>query len=199
MKKIIGLLLILFLCSTSFGATQRSLQLLRNVGDGNSQDYDSNSLLIAALKDAGDFAHKPTGALKLSTAFGSPMDNLQLYFLGGIADNNTFSFTIVGWRAENGPAEFIASGNAILGGQKVLLYPETGLTATNRLWVDTIVLTDHEWIVDPVVGNNAENGVASLIIKISGLKYFWVYITNADNTTTTEAGYIRVYWSMFED
>lgn len=205
MKKIIriGLLLSLFLCSISLGVTQRDLQLLRNVGDGNSQDAETVAAVLTALKTAGDFANMPSGALKLP----SNLENLQLYFLAGQADANTFDFVIEAWRADNGPADLIGYGTCTLGSQAVVKYPENGTTATTKFWADTIVIDSNNtstfgWINTIHVSNSANDGlsdgVASLTVNLAGYKYVWVYIVTANNSST-EAGYIRVYWSYYDD
>jgi hypothetical protein len=207
MKKIL-LLVMLAVCSSAFavGSTtistsQAGLNLLRNT---DVNDYENVAAVLTVLKSAGDFAHKPAGAVNIGGGWSSNStlaNYIQLYPMGGAADNNTFDITVVGWRSENGPAEVVCYGSVTLGGQQVLKYPDSGDTATNQFWADTIVIDSNSeaWSYPAVFvrNGNAADGVASVIFNATGYKYIYVYVTDADNATSTEAGYVRIYWSYY--
>jgi hypothetical protein len=93
--------------------------------------------------------------------------------------------------------ELVAYGTGTLGTQAVVKYPHNGETATDRYWADTFVITKDAWLsTTSAIDNGGDNRVAKLKFAANGYKYFYCEITDADNSTGTEAGNITVYYAL---
>jgi len=99
------------------------------------------------------------------------------------ADNvvdNTFSFNIVGWSRINGMLQVIAEGDAILGTQAVITYPDDGTDAVGALVDDsTAVYTNGDKTF--TVTNEAFDGM------VAGMM---AYVTSTDANATS--GYYAI-------
>jgi len=116
---------------------------------------------------------------------------------GGDADNDTFSFSLVGWSRINGMLQVIGEGTGILGAQAVVLYPDDSATATNIFWADTIVLSSTtKWNTIRIL-NSGANQVAIIHIDMAGLEWVQLVIYDADGTTGIEAGDITSFGKRY--
>lgn len=163
------------------------------------------------LTTAGDFASMPAGALDLHerSVFTTDQQNvpvpailipngIEFFFAGGSAANKTFGWRITSWRNENGMARRMSAGTGIIGSQAVVKYPHNKSTATNIFWADTLVVTMQNWLKPVRSGDTSGNNTATSVwTDDCGWRYWLVEITDADNTTGTEAGNISVYWGYF--
>jgi hypothetical protein len=161
-------------------------------------EANENSTLID-LTTGGDFSSKPAGAVQLvSSGEAGPVNAIQFIFCGGSAADKTFSWKLYAWRRKNGPCEFIASGTAVLGTQRVMKYPHNNMTASGRYWADTLAITEQVALKTfSVADASSSNRVAKLYGDLCGYEWVYVEITNADGTTGSEAGNISVYYSYF--
>ena len=154
-------------------------------------DEDSTTV---TLTTAGDYANKPSGAVKLDC----DVNGLQIIICGGSAADKTFSWKLYLYRAANGPAEYVATGTGILGTQQVVYYPDTREAATSKFWADTLVITNQEWLADvTVVDGGGDNRVGKLLLDASGYEWAYLEISSADGTTGTESGDISGYYSFY--
>lgn len=93
-------------------------------------------------------------------------NNVQLYFAGTDAANETCNFKLYAWR-QDGPATLICSGTFTLG---------TAVTGTaNTYYADTITVTD-VWPTELVVSNSGTNGVCTLAFDALGFMYIYCEI-----------------------
>jgi len=165
--------------------------LLRAEANENASTID--------LTSEGDFASKPSGAVRLiSLGEAGPANAIQFIFCGGAAADKTFSWKIYAWRRSNGPCEFIASGTGTLGTQAVVKYPLDGSTATNKFWADTLAVSEQGALKTfSLADASGNNRVAKLYGDLCGYEWIYIEITSADGSTGTEAGNISVYYSYF--
>ena len=112
---------------------------------------------------------------------------------GGAANDDKFSFTVVGWSRTNGPLQVLVHGDGIIGTQDVVLYPDDSATATNAWWVDTINLdaTDKWRIIN--VYNSGNNEICELVIDLAGIEWVQFVVYDADDEAEGEADPITVY------
>ena len=150
------------------------------------------------LTSAGDFANKPATAVEIpaNVAQGSTANYIQIIVCAGDAADDTLRWRLLGWRAENGPAEIIAKGttDALLGTQAVVKYPHNGATATNKFWVDTFVVDNYYWGKQVIATDPSGNSVAKLILDIFGYKWIMLEITDGSSSS---AELFSAYWSYF--
>jgi hypothetical protein len=153
----------------------------------------------AGLASGGDFAQKPsTGIVDVLTPnlldptveVGdaenqaiSKANGIVLYFAGGNAADDAFTWNVYAWKNENGPAELAAAGTGILGTQKVVKYPHNGLATTNlsgaaadRFWADTLVVSSNYWIKRVDATPIGSNSVGKIWFDAAGYRYFLVEI-----------------------
>ena len=160
--------------------------LLRTEGN-----EDASAVTLAT---AGDFASKPSTAVQLDV----DVNGIEIIFAGGAAANKTFSWRYYAWRYRNGPAELVAYGTGILGSQAVVIYPNTGLAATNKFYADTLVITGQYWPATvSVVDGAGDDRLGKLIADMCGYEWVYMEITNADGSTGTEAGNVSVYYAYY--
>ena len=135
-----------------------------------TEDGANFAAVYNLASDGGDFASKDSstvangGPYRIRSYFGgegtefvSSGGAMVFAICGGLSENDTFSFNIVGWGRTNGMLQVIAEGDGIIGTQDVVKYPDDGATATNIWWADTINLDETtKW---PAVGvyNSGDN------------------------------------------
>ena len=119
----------------------------------------------------------------------SKANGIVLSFAGGNADDDTFSWRILTWKNENGPAEIVANGTGILGSQAVVKWPHNGAPVENRFWADTIVVTNNYWIKRVDATTIGSNSVAKLWFDTAGYRYFAVEISASDGDMSAFMGY----------
>lgn len=148
MRKILTVLLVLAAVYAVYARPrdtyQAHWQLVRATA---TEDDDTFADAYNLAGNGGDFAGKGTN----SVAEGGPFrikkqrsdlgqyqsfgDKWQFIMCGGISSGYTYSFTLVGWAADNGPLQVICEGNGLTGGQDVVLFPHNGEAAANTWWV----------------------------------------------------------------
>ena len=187
---------------------QASWQLVRETA---TEDGANFAAVYALATSEGDFAHKDSSTvaaggpfrlksqrsdLGLRHSFG---DHWQFIICGGLAENDTFSFNIVGWAAANGPAQIIAEGNGVIGTQDVVLYPDESDAATNIWWADTIALDETtKWTTAEggangvSVFNSGDNEIAVIQLYPQGLEWLQFVFYDCDGSGT-EANNLTVY------
>lgn len=187
---------------------QQGFQLVRETATEDAADFATTYALATA---EGDFAGKDS----LSVLLGGPFrlksqrsdlgqyqsigTRWQFIICGGLAENDTFSYSLVGWAADNGPLQVICEGTGIIGTQDVVLYPDDNATATDIWWADTIVVTaTTKWTkaeggANGVSAFNAgANQIAVLQLYPQGLE--WIqFVFHACDGSGTEASNLTVY------
>jgi hypothetical protein len=159
-------------------------------------EANENTTLLDLTTDGSD-ANRPATAIEIQSASLENVDTIIIPFCGGAAANKTFSWTLYAWRAGRGMCELVAYGTGTLGTQAVVKYPHNNATATNKFWADTLTITAQAWLTTvSVIDGAGDNRVAKLKLTTNGYKYFYCEITNADNSTDTEAGNITVYYAL---
>ena len=148
----------------------------------------------------GDFTSKPADAvhLRANDASGMSQNAVAIIFCGTDMDDGgdaTFSWTLYGWRCNNGPAELIAVGTGILGTQDVVKYPHDGTTATLAYWADTLVITTDYWIAAVCVSTAGGDNIAKLTADFGGYAWLRCEISGAGGGAAAES--ITVYYSYF--
>ena len=120
--------------------------------DGNGGDFASKG--TNPVSEGGPFRlKKQRSDLGQYRSFGNKW---QFIMCGGIASGYTYSFTLVGWAADNGPLQVICEGNGRMGDQDVVKFPHNGEAAANTWWAEMIWLDETtKW---PLSEGNA-NGV----------------------------------------
>lgn len=196
MKKLFVILILV--CLLVMGATHSLTNTIRAKYILLRAEADENSSTID-LTSAGDFAQKPSAAIRLPANGDSGYANaVQLIFCGGSAADKTFSYKLYGWRNGNGPAEMLATGTGTLGTQAVVKYPHNSNTATNKFWADTLAISDQGAVKTFYVSDaSGANRVAKLYGDICGYEWLYCEITGADGATGNEAGDVSVYFSYF--
>ena len=175
----------------------RGWQLVR---DTATEDGANFAAVYALATNEGGWASRDTTSIfRLMTG---PQDYLkeaispgavwQFIICGGEADNNTFSFDVVGWASGNGPAQVVCTGDGVIGTQDVVLYPDDSVAATSIWWADTINVDDTT--VWPGVNsyNNGNNQISMLLIDTCGLEYLQFVVYDADGSGS-EANDVTVF------
>ncbi len=179
----------------------------RNEADENGA---SGAPDIFVLATEGNFAQKPATALDLTTidlfdpkiaqALGELKQNgVAFSFSGSSAAGKTFTYDIFTWANENGPAKQTINGTGILGTQQVVIFPhDPDGTAPNRFWADTLTV-DWENHLKEVESTDTigHNTMAEVWFDMTGLRYVFIQISNADGSTGTEAGDIACFYRWF--
>ena len=199
MKKMLSIITLLAITAlivgfVALGSTQTGLTSVR--ADGVE---DSSSLATAFLiKTQGNFSNKSSTAWELpSTGTESAVNTPKFYFTTD-GENLTFSAACVGYTATNGPAQLVCTIAATGGNQQVVAWPDTGLPAANRTWVDTIVITSR-WgsVVSTGVTADGNNTVGELSFDGRGCKFFKWYVWDANPLTAGEAGSVSIWGSYY--
>ncbi len=164
---------------------------------------------------AGNFANKPAATVDvLDPAFLNPatetaknvqiianskVNGIAFSFTGGSAADKTFTADFFTWANENGPAKHTANMTAELGTQQVVIYPHNGLAPdTTRYWADKMTLTWENHLKEvEVTDDTGRNSVGEIWFDMTGLRYVFVQISDADGSTGTEAGDIACFFRYF--
>ena len=188
---------------------QASWQLVRETATEDGADF---ATVYALATSKGDFANKDSS----SVAAGGPFriksqrsdlgqyqsfgDHWHFIICGGLADDDDFSFNIVGWASDNGPAQIIAEGDGVIGTQDVVLFPDDGVAATNTWWADTITLDETtKWTTAAggangvSVFNSGDNEIAVIQLYPQGLEWIQFVFYDADDSQAGEADPLTVY------
>ncbi len=163
---------------------------------------------------AGNFAGKPTSSVDvLDPGFLDPtievaknisvhpiskVNGIAFSFMGGSAAGKTYTADFFTWANENGPAKHTVNMTGELGTQQVVTYPHNGLAAPVRFWSDkmTLVWENHLKEVE-VTDDTGRNSVGEIWFDMTGLRYVFVQISDADGSTGTEAGDISCFFRYF--
>jgi len=167
------------------------------IKDSAAEDGSTFAATLALDSNEGNFANILTGCYRVRTL----RDNIRetphsnggawvFAFYGTDAENETFSFTLVGWARDNGMAQVICEGDGILGSQDVVIEPN-GDAITNGFWADTINLDETTKWPSVAVYNSGDNQVANLVVDLTGLE--WVNLVTYDVGGGAEASSIGVY------
>ncbi len=169
---------------------------------------------IFTNETAGNFANKPTGTIdaldpgrldptidvakNVSVIANSKVNGIAFSFTGGSAAGKTFGVDFFTWANENGGAKHTVNMTAELGTQKVVVYPHNGVAAPDRFWADKMVIVWENHVKEvestDTVGRNS---IGEIWFDLSGLRYVFPQITNADGSTGTEAGDVAVWFRYF--
>lgn len=122
----------------------------------------------------------------------SPGAVWKFVFSGGPTENDTLSFDVIGWAQGNGMAQVICTGDADLGTQDVVYYPDDNAAAVAIWWFDTINLDATDTWAGVNTYNSDRDSVAELLIDTTGLEYLQFIIYDADGTGT-EANDVTVF------
>ena len=179
----------------------------RNEADENGA---SGAPAIFLIETEGDFAQKPTTALdlividlfdpKLPQPLGELRQNgVAFSFSGSSAANKTFTYDIFTWANQNGPAKQTVNGTGILGTQQVIIYPHNNeATLTTRFWADTLTVAWENHLKEvestDTIGHNT---MAEVWFDMTGLRFIFIQISDADGSTGTEAGDISCFYRFF--
>jgi hypothetical protein len=167
------------------GATFAAVYALAT-SEGNFANKDSSTVL------AGGPFRIPTVTSRNYGEGYSPGSKWAFIICGGPTDNDTFSFNVVGWAKDNGPAQIICEGAGALGTQDVVIYPDGG-AAASIWWVDTITVDEQtKWpSYDGALGapgvavfNSADNEIAMLVIETAGIEWLQFVMYDCDGSGT---------------
>ena len=164
--------------------------LIRDTGSEDGGDLDA----VYDLTSEGGFASKGADAFHIVSkdvittqggiSAGAAWD---IVVSGGIDEDDTFSWTLVGWARANGMLQVIANGTGAIGTQAVVIYPG-GIADPNAFWADTLVITDSPVLWNTVeVLNSGNDNVAFLHVDIAGLEWLQFIIYDADGSGTEAA------------
>ena len=163
---------------------------------------------------AGDFANKPASTVDiLDPAFLDPtiqtaktvqiianskVNGIAFSFMGGSAAGKTFTADFFTWANENGPAKHTVNMSAELGTQQVVKYPHNGETATSKFWADKMTLAWENHLKEvEVTDDTGRNSVGEIWFDMTGLRYVFIQISDADGSTGTEAGDVACFFRYF--
>lgn len=151
----------------------------------------------------GDYANIPTDAFQVRSVMSETGPH-EGYSAGGAwifvfgcsttdsdDDNETFSFTLVGWAKSNGMAQVLCEGDGVAGTQDVVIYPGGSATDANDVWADTVNLDETTKWPGVAVYNSGDNEVCMLVVDTTGLEYVYPYIYDAAGSS--EAAAVAVY------
>ena len=159
-------------------------------------EANENGSVINLSAGEGDFASKPSAAVKIPTYQNKTEANgIEIIFAGADADGDTFSWKLWAWRHGNGMATLICDGTGAIGTQDVVKYPDSDLPAANRWYADILALINNEFPMKWKVADIGGNGrVAKLYGDLLGYEWIYLEITDADGSGT-EAESVSSYFS----
>ncbi len=182
-----------------------SWSLVRETGTEDGATFAAVYDLAAA---EGDFANKDSATMKLGGPFhivskannrdhpegNSPGTAWEFAIAAGAANDDTFSFTMVGWAKINGALQVICEGDGMVGAQDVVLYPDDSATATNVWWADTINIdTTTDWPGGIGRFNNGNNQLAFFAVDLTGIEWIQFVFYDAASGQAGEADPITVF------
>lgn len=177
-----------------------------------TEDGANFAAVYALATSEGDFANKDSSTVLAGGPFKIPTTRSQNYgeghsagsrwqfaICGGISDDDTASFNLIGWSKDNGMLQVICEGDVVLGTQDVVLYPDDSAAATGIFWVDTINLDETtKWpkrngdLAGTNVYNSGDNEVCILEVALMGIE--WIQFVFYDcGGAGTEMNNITVY------
>jgi len=169
--------------ATEDGANLAAVYALAT-GEGNWASRDTTAVFRLF-----DGPSEPTGP---ASTPDSPGVVWKFVICGGLADDDTFSFDVLGWAQGNGMAQVIATGDGVIGTQDVVLYPDDSAAATDIWWADTINLDATTTWPGVSVYNSGNNTVGMLLIDTTGLEFIQFVIYDAGGTGT-EANNLTIF------
>jgi len=162
------------------------------------------------LATESNFANMPATVLDLAkkdvlTPQDTPIfaelkaNGVAFCFSGGSAADKTFTYDIYAWANENGPATHLVNGTGTLGTQQVVVYPHNGVaTGGGIYWADTLSISWEACLKEvESTDTTGHNSIAHIWFDATGLRYFFIEISDADGSTGTEAGDIACYYRYF--
>lgn len=180
----------------------------------NDENGATGAPVVFDIETAGDYDSKPSGTVDvLDPAYLDPttettkgqsltsiskVNGILLSFTGGSAANKTFTYDVFTWANENGHAKHTINGTGTLGTQQVVKYPHNNVAATNKFWADTLTVTWENHPKDVAsTDKTGHNTIAEVWLDMTGLRYLYVQISDADGSTGDEAGDIACYFRYF--
>lgn len=123
---------------------------------------------------------------------GPEVGGVGIIFIGDGVENDTFSWSIYGYRACGldgvGPGEFICSGTGLLG---------TAVSEVASLYADTITITDPgSWLDVPIAIDVGNNRICKVCFDLCGYKYIYVMFTGVGGGGV-EVDSINAYLGFF--
>ncbi len=169
------------------------------IKDSATEDGANFATTIDLASNEGVWASKTSEAYHIKTTsmgqgYGASIGGAWVFaFYGTTTNDDTFSFTLVGWAQENGMAQIICEGDGILGTQDVVTEPN-GDAITNGLWADTINLDETTKWPSVAVYNSGDNQVAIIVVDLTGLEWIDFVTYGVDGGTSGgEADTLGVY------
>lgn len=160
-----------------------------------TEDAADFASALALATSEGDFDNKPDGAYRIKShqSIHTSEGGGWLFTIGGgIDDNDTGSFTVVGWAKANGMAQVICHGDVRLGTMDVVKYPGVFASST-KFWCDYINVDDTTlWPGGVGVFSNANNEIGMIAFDPVGLEWVQFFFYDADGSGT-EMTNISVY------
>lgn len=147
------------------------------------------------LTTAGNFASKDSSSVAAGGPFrivprqtsaraeGFSPGGAWMFAISGKNFNNTddtFSFDIIGWGRENGMLQVLAEGNAVLGTQAVIIYPDGG-DALGEVFSIADANYDHGTTTLSVEDGGFDGGVVNTLIYVG-----------SSNETKLTSGYYQI-------
>ena len=166
-----------------------------------TEDGADLAAVYALATNKGNFASKDPCSVILGGAFPIRSSNRGIsvggawafIICGGLADDDTFSFDILGWAIANGPAQVIAHGDGVIGTQDVVLYPDDSAAAASIWWADTLNIdTVADWPGSIGIYNSGNDEICMLVIDMTGLEWVQFVMYECDGSGT-EASNLTVY------
>jgi hypothetical protein len=174
----------------------------------------SGAPAIFLNETASNFANKPSSTIDiLDPSFLDPtievaknvsvhpiskMNGIAFSFMGGSAADKTFMADFFTWANENGGAKHTANVSCELGTQQVVTYPHNGLAATNKFWADKMTLNWENHVKEVEVTDDVgRNSIGEIWFDLTGLRYVFIQISDADGSTGTEAGDVSCFFRYF--
>lgn len=192
--------------NNSLTTKSNRIYVARNEADENGA---SGAPAIFSIATEGDFAQKPSTALDLAEIdlfdpkIAQPLGELEqngvaFSFTGGSAAGKTFTYDIFTWANQNGPAKQTVNGTGILGTQQVVKFPHNSEVVANRFWADTLTVEWENHLKEVEATDDiGHNTVSEVWFDMTGLRYIFIQISDADGSTGTEAGDIAVFYRFF--
>jgi len=144
-----------------------------------------------------NFANRNVGTGN-AVKIGDAVEDIIITFLGKPADQSAaFTWTLYGYRKDNGMAEKIAYGTGNLGDVAATVHPITGVAATDLYYCDELTITAQYnvtlvSIVD-IAGSSGE--VAKIFFINPGFEFLLMELTACDKDTASETDQLEAIYS----
>ena len=134
-------------------------------------------------------SYKSSGRPSDSFTAGEEVAGVGIIFAGVGSDEDTFSWSLHGWRVASesgvGPAEFICSGTGALG-------PVVTELSNSSLYADTVSISDPgSWYDVPVAIDSGNDRICKVCFDLCGFKYLYVDFTAIGGTSMN--GYVGFF------